>query len=371
MLDRKTLLKNLSIGFLPLLVFIVADEFLGLTAGLAVAIVFGIGEAFFIYFREKRIDRFILFDTGLIVVLGLVSILLQNDIFFKLKPGLIELILVVLLGVTAFSNNPILIRMTGRYMKGVEFSDEQIQQMRRMMRRMFFLFTAHTILIFYSAYFMSKEAWAFISGGLLYILMGGIMGVEFIRTRLQRRKMVQQLQNEEWFDIVTPKGEIIGNAPRSAVHGNPELLHPVVYSHIINSKGELFLQKRADSKETYPGLWDTGIGGHIRTGESIEHAIHREAEEELGISFANFKLLFSYIMKNDYETELAYVFLLWDEGPFYINRQEISEGRFWRIEKIEDNIGQKVFTPNFEQQFNLLRKSVFPDLKKANKNKKK
>jgi isopentenyldiphosphate isomerase/intracellular septation protein A len=359
MLDRKTLLKNLSIGFLPLLIFIIADEIFGLTVGLVVAIAFGIAETVFVYLREKRIDRFILFDTGLIISLGLVSLLLHNDIFFKLKPGLIELILVVLIGVTAFSKNPILIRMTGRYMKGIEFSDEQIKQMRKMMRRMFYLFTAHTTLIFYSAYYMSKEAWGFISGGLLYILMGIIFLVEFIRTRRQRRKMIRQMQNEEWFDIVTPKGEIIGKAPRSAVHGNPKLLHPVVHVHILNSKGELYLQKRGETKDLYPGYWDSAVGGHVSSGESIDHALNREAEEELGISMVQFQPLFRYVMKNPYESELVYGFLVHENGPFYINREEISEGRFWRLNEIEENLGKDVFTPNFEQELALLKKYVF------------
>jgi isopentenyldiphosphate isomerase/intracellular septation protein A len=359
MLDRKTLLKNLSLGFLPLLIFIIADEIFGLTVGLLVAIAFGLAETIFVYLREKRIDRFILFDTGLIVVLGLVSILLQNDLFFKLKPGLIEIILIVLLGLTAFSKNPVLIRMTGRYMKGMEFSGEQIDQMRKMMRRMVYLFTAHTILIFYSAYYLSTEAWGFISGGLLYILMGGIFLVEFIRARLQRRKIIQQMQKEEWFDIVTPKGEIIGKAPRSAVHGNPDLLHPVVHVHIVNSKGELFLQKRAATKDLYPGYWDTAIGGHVSSGESINHALNREAEEELGISMVQFQPLFRYVMKNPHESELVHGFLLRDDGPFYINREEISRGRFWKLNEIEKKLGNNVFTPNFEHDFDLLKKYVF------------
>lgn len=359
MLDRKTLLKNLSIGFLPLLIFIIADEIFGLTAGLIVAIAFGAGEAIFIYFREKRLDRFILFDTALIIALGLVSLLLQNDIFFKLKPGLIELILTALLGITAFSSNPILIRMTGRYMKGVEFSEEQVRQMRRMMRRMFYLFTAHTILIFYSAFFMSTQAWGFISGGLLYILLGGIAAAEFFRARQQRKKMKLQLQNEEWFDIVTPQGQVIGKAPRSAVHGNPQLLHPVVHVHIINSRGELFLQKRAETKDLYPGRWDTAVGGHVSSGESIEHALNREAEEELGISMVKFQPLFRYVMKNEHESELVHGFLLRDDGPFHINREEISEGRFWQLKDIEAGLGKNIFTSNFEQEFDLLKKYVF------------
>ncbi len=370
MLDKKTLIKNLSIGFLPLLVFIVADEFFGLTWGLIIAITFGILETAWIYYKEKRIDRFILFDTGLIVLLGLVSILLQNDIFFKIKPALIELILVVLLGITAFSHNPILIQMTGRYMKGMEISDEQMAQMKTMMRRMFYLLAFHTMLIIYSAYFMSNEAWAFISGGLLYILLGGMMLGEFIRVRWQRRKLIKQYEQEEWFDLVTPEGKIVGKAPRSTVHGNPDLLHPVVHVHIINGKGELFLQKRADNKDLYPGYWDTAVGGHVSSGESIETALHRESEEELGISLAKFQPLFRYVMRNAHESELVHGFLLKDDGPFHINKEEISEGRFWQIREIEENLGQDVFTPNFEQEFGVLKQMIFNKPKRSGKSRK-
>lgn len=359
MLDRKTLLKHLTIGFLPLLIFIIADELFGLTVGLIVAIAFGIAEAIYIYWREKRIDRFILFDTGLIVALGLVSLLLQNDIFFKLKPGLIELILVVLLGITAFSRNPLLIRMTGRYLKGVEFSETVMDQMRSMMRRMFWLFAAHTVLIFYSAYFMSTEAWGFISGGLLYILMGGLMAGEFIRARRQQRRVRRQQAGEEWFDLVTPEGKIVGRAPRSAVHGNPQLLHPVVHVHIINSRGELYLQKRADSKDLYPGYWDTAVGGHVSSGEQIEQALRREAAEELNIADGAFQPLFRYVMRNPHESELVHAFLLKADGPFDYNREEISDGRFWNPGEIEQQLGKDIFTPNFEQEFALLKKMIF------------
>ncbi len=78
MIDRKTLIRNFTIGFLPLLIFIIADAIFGLTIGLVVAIVFGIGEAGVTYWRKKEIDKFILFDTGLIVLLGLISLILQN-----------------------------------------------------------------------------------------------------------------------------------------------------------------------------------------------------------------------------------------------------------------------------------------------------
>jgi isopentenyldiphosphate isomerase/intracellular septation protein A len=359
MIDRKLILKNFTIGFLPLLIFIITDEFFGLTIGLITAIIFGISEAIFTYLRNHVIDKFILFDTTLILSLGLISLLLQNDIFFKIKPGLIGVILLILLCVTAFSDNLLIIRLSGRYLKGIELSEQQIGVMRVLMRRMFFVFLLQTILVFYSAFYMSKEAWAFISGGLFYILMGGIMGYEFLRSYLQRHRMQKTYAREEWFDIVDPEGKIIGRAPRSAVHGQPELLHPVVHVHIINSRGEIFLQKRAEDKEIQPAKWDTAIGGHIQSGESVEHALSRESEEELGISLAQFQPLFRYVMKNEIESELVYGFLLQEEGPFYPDRNEISEARFWSISEIQNHIGKNLFTPNFEKEFQLLLKIVY------------
>jgi len=359
MLDRKTLLKNFTIGFLPLLVFILADEFFGLTIGLVVAITFGLGEIIFTYLHEKRIDRFILFDTGLITILGLVSIILQNDIFFKLKPGLVQMILVVLLGISAFSKHPLLIKMSGRYMQGIEFSQEQIQRMQITMRRMFYIFTVHTFLVFYSAFYMTKEAWAFISGGLFYILIGIVFIAEFVIARWQQYRFRKKYAAEEWFDLVTPEGKIIGKAPRSLVHGNPDLLHPVVHVHIFNSQGEIFLQKRSDNKDVQPGKWDTAIGGHVHSGETIEHALHREAEEELGISMAKFQPLFRYVMRNEIESELVHAFLLKDDGPFFPDPKEISEARFWKISEVEENLGKGIFTPNFEQEFEILKKVLF------------
>jgi hypothetical protein len=56
---------------------------------------------------------------------------------------------------------------------------------------------------------------------------------------------------------------------------------------------------------------------------------------------------------------LVHGFYLQDDGPFYINREEISDGCFWEIEEIEKNLGNGLFTPNFEEEFGLLKKIIF------------
>jgi len=50
-----------------------------------------------------------------------------------------------------------------------------------------------------------------------------------------------------------------------------------------NSKGELLLQKRADTMSSLPGRWDQTAGGHVDEGEDYKTTALRELAEEMGI----------------------------------------------------------------------------------------
>ena len=358
-MNKMDILKSLAPGFLPLIVFIMADAIWGTEIGLIVAIGVGIIEFIFSYIKDKVIDKFILLDVGLIVVLGTVSILLENEIFFKLKPALIELIFCVVLGISVFSPVNIMMLMSKRYMKNIELNEAQVQQFSRSLQALFYIFLAHTVLIVYSAFFMSKGAWAFISGGLFYILFAVYFGFEFIRTRRKRKDWMARYKDEEWFDIVDEEGRVKGKAPRSVCHSGPGMLHPVVHVHIIDPKDRIFLQKRSQKKQVQPGKWDTSIGGHISSGEKLEEALKREAAEELGITDFNVQFVTRYTWKSDIESELVFMFVSRYNRAITINKEEIDEGKFWRIKKIKESLGKGIFTSNFEYEFDILLKHIF------------
>lgn len=350
------LLKKMLPGLLPLLIFIVADEVWGTKTGIIVAIALGAAEMIFIGIREKRLDRFVMFDTLLLVLMGGISLWLENDIFFKIKPAIINAIFCVVIGLSAFSGKNILLLYSQRYFKDVTINEQQKKQMQKMLQLVFWLMLVYTALVLYSAFYMSNAAWGFISGGLFYIIFGIIFAGQLIQVFVKRRKAPK----EDMLPRVDEEGKILGLVSRSAAHAGTgeKYLHPVVHLHVLSSKGEIFLQKRAMNKRVQPGRWDTSVGGHVDQGESIEQALIREAAEELGIKEFKIQHFARYKWETDIEAELVFSFVTQYDGPFELQKTEIDEGRFWSFKEIEQNIGKGVFTPNFEHEFGILKKSI-------------
>ncbi|MDD6472267.1 MAG: NUDIX domain-containing protein [Bacteroidales bacterium] len=156
--------------------------------------------------------------------------------------------------------------------------------------------------------------------------------------------------NKEMFPIVDEEGNIISAASRGECHGGSRLLHPVVHLHVLNSKGELYLQKRPQWKDIQPGKWDTAVGGHVDLGENIEQALRREVREEIGIEDFTPTSLIHYVYDSVKERELVFVHKTTYDGPVTPS-EELDGGRFWSFEEIHDNLGKEVFTPNFESEF--------------------
>ena len=61
--------------------------------------------------------------------------------------------------------------------------------------------------------------------------------------------------------------------------------------------------------------------------------------------------MYSYIMSNEYESEMIGTFICVTEQPLIPNPDEISEGRYWTEPEIEGSMGRNLFTPNFEEEY--------------------
>src|SRR5215467_7374288 len=121
--------------------------------------------------------------------------------------------------------------------------------------------------------------------------------------------------NEEIFDVVNERDEVVDHKPRSEVH-RLGLMHRAVHVLVFNSRGEVFLQKRSMSKDRQPGLWDSSASGHLDSGEDYDVCAIRELHEEIGLRLSSAPTrLFKLPASVDTDMEHVWIYRCTAEGP--------------------------------------------------------
>jgi 8-oxo-dGTP pyrophosphatase MutT (NUDIX family) len=87
---------------------------------------------------------------------------------------------------------------------------------------------------------------------------------------------------DELLDVVA-EGRLLGRIERGAVRPLG-LLTQAVHLNAWAPDGRLWIARRALSKSTDPGLWDTLSGGLVAAGEDPGTALLRESHEEAGLA---------------------------------------------------------------------------------------
>lgn len=102
--------------------------------------------------------------------------------------------------------------------------------------------------------------------------------------------------------LVNEHDEIIGVEEKIKTH-LLGALHRAFSIFIFNSRGQLLLQKRTNTKYHSKGLWSNTCCGHPRPGETIEQASSRRLNEEMGIS-SRLTKLFDFVYRAELEDGL-------------------------------------------------------------------
>ncbi len=153
------------------------------------------------------------------------------------------------------------------------------------------------------------------------------------------------MPTEEIVQIVDQNNQEIATVKRSLMRSQ-RLIHRAAYIFVFNAAGELFVQKRTQSKDIYPGYWDVAAGGVVLAGESYEAAAERELAEELGLRDIKLNALFDNYYEDKDNRVWGRIFRCCNEGPFTFQIEEVESGQFLPPTQVLELAEQEPFTPD-------------------------
>lgn len=163
----------------------------------------------------------------------------------------------------------------------------------------------------------------------------------------------------ELIDIVDENGNFTGEVMDKEEAHDRNLLHNEIAVFIINDNKQILLQKRSANKRFDPNKWAL-CAGHVDAGESLESAALRELSEEVGINISINDLKpfaereFSIKDSNSQITYFYYVKSNLNENDFVIQKEELSEVKWFGLDEVIDMIKSKDETTVFKEERILL-----------------
>jgi len=159
---------------------------------------------------------------------------------------------------------------------------------------------------------------------------------------------------EEIVQAVNKKGEACPPIPRTLVV-RPEAtgMYSVSCNLIFYEGGKAMVAKRSMKKKMWPGGYDFIASGMVQAEETPIAAMIREAQEEIGHTFAEQDLRLSYVWKpGEGFNSMGYVYVAQYPGQLNINEQDIDSVDWLPI--MELSAMKVACKPDFQKYFKLL-----------------
>lgn len=144
------------------------------------------------------------------------------------------------------------------------------------------------------------------------------------------------------------------------------VLHRAFSVFVLNSKGELLIQKRSARKYHTGGLWTNTCDGHPRPGETTAAAAHRRLAEEMGFDCA-LDEAFAFVYHADLggglvENEYDHVLIGTYDGEPVPDVDEIEATRWADLDTLAEDMHRSpdCYAPWFKLSFARFRQHVGP-----------
>lgn len=170
--------------------------------------------------------------------------------------------------------------------------------------------------------------------------------------------------DDETLVLVDRNDREIGFLDKVSAHNGHGVLHRAFSLFIFNSRGELLLQQRAQGKRLWSGYWSNTCCSHPRRGETMEVAIARRLNEELGMqSKLQFLFKFEYQAQFDAEGaehELCWVYAGRSDAVPVVNHDEVAAVRYISAEALDAEMRAQpeMFTPWFKIEWARVRSEI-------------
>lgn len=162
-----------------------------------------------------------------------------------------------------------------------------------------------------------------------------------------------KLKVERW-DVLDKHGNKTGKTIDKEEGLQGGQYHLVVHMWILNSKGEILIQKRADHLKNAPGLWAITGGAAIQGEDSIA-AARRETKEELGIEINPTSKPIRYKWNNTF-TDIWIIKKDIDLKDMILQKEEVADVMWVTREKLEEMIDQGEFHRYEDAYFKTIEK---------------
>ena len=346
---------NPVLHFLPVIVFMIVDDLLGLHTAWLASLPVTFLLAVYVFFVYRRILEWFLFSTAIYLTVALLATVLpDNPSAPDFRPVRVEFILLLVFAFSLFFRTKISSFINSRNKKMLSMVNN-LNEMFRMiwvLAIIIFLFThIYSILLILKVPNLPNILnfiYAVYVSVLLFVLFYQMIRVTIVRVRLLK---------EEWWPIVNEQGKTIGSIQhQTSLNSHIKYMHPIIRVMLIDNN-RVYLQKRSQADLVFPGMWDTAISNHIKVSETLEQCIHRTAEERFRLKTIKPLFLSNYVHETDFEYHYAFLFVACYTDLQDYNKSLIDHAKWWTVNQIEENLDAGIFTDNFKTEFDLLKRS--------------
>ena len=357
--------ENQALGILPLLLFLLLDNYISYLHAYTISAIFCVLSMFvFHILRKNKIYSFMLLPSFLTLILYAFFLIFMRveEVLAVYTPLITEILLIIVLTVVKIVKKPLLHRVRDAQHPAYEKTHNLT-----MLNEFFFiaqlfrnLYILHLLgIAFYNI--LPEEVKDIRFNRFLYRDMGLIIGVAVIVYEQIRLLMVRgRLKKEMWLPVLNDKGSVIGCIAYSVSRLLPKkYYHPIVRIALVH-KGMLYLAKRNEYAYVSASMIDYPFYRYVLFRQSIEAAA-QEAVEGLKTLVGKIqpRLLIRYTFENERVKHQVSLFVICIQDEQVIEQyKQVQDGKLWSIQQIEENLGKGIFSVYFEREFSYLKNTI-------------